>query len=162
MHYILVFSASHDPYRNIFSYLFPLLFTIMGIGFVFFPKTLNVKTDNIKTLRIIGSIYIIFSPIYVLFDLNTQLRRDIQAGHDEIAGNCRIIGGVVSHFVAMDPEGHNPRNESFDINGIRFEYSNAPRAGFNDTAPNGGPLRDGLPVRLCYRGGDILRLEVAE
>jgi hypothetical protein len=53
--------------------------------------------------------------------------------------------------------------ESFVVRGVRFEYSdNVSTAGFNNTTSHGGPIREGLPVRVWYRGNEILRLDVAK
>ena len=53
--------------------------------------------------------------------------------------------------------------EHFDVHGVEFNYSDyIVSAGFNNTASHGGPIRPGLPVRICYRDGEILRLEIAQ
>ncbi len=51
--------------------------------------------------------------------------------------------------------------ERFDVNGINFSYSDyMVTGGFNVTSSHGGPVREGLAVRICYKDGEILRLEV--
>ena len=53
--------------------------------------------------------------------------------------------------------------EQFDIAGVSFSYSDyVITAGFNNSASHGGPIREGLPVRVCHRNGEILRLEVMQ
>ncbi|MBV9128726.1 MAG: hypothetical protein JO117_11650 [Verrucomicrobia bacterium] len=52
--------------------------------------------------------------------------------------------------------------EWFVVDGRRFEYSDYVIVpGFNNTASHGGPIRQGLQVRVHYVGNNIARLEVA-
>jgi hypothetical protein len=75
-------------------------------------------------------------------------------------GRCEIVEGVVSEFHPMPWSGH--AMESFAVNGKRFEYSDyAVSAGFNNTASHGGPITEGMHVRVHYYGNAIARLEVA-
>jgi hypothetical protein len=76
-------------------------------------------------------------------------------------GRYRIIEGPVTDFVPMPYEGH--LQESFVVGGHRFSYSDyIVTAGFHNTASHGGPIREGLYVRVSYLDNLILRLEVAE
>ena len=60
----------------------------------------------------------------------------------------------------MPFEGHD--TERFTVNGVGFSYSDyLVTAGFNQSASHGGPMHAGLPVRICYRDGEILRLQIA-
>jgi hypothetical protein len=53
--------------------------------------------------------------------------------------------------------------ESFCVSGVCFRYSDyVVTAGFNQTSSHGGPIRDGLPVRVTYIGNTIVKLEVVE
>lgn len=84
----------------------------------------------------------------------------IAAGRNAQTGNCEVVQGVVDNYSAgLVP---NKGWETFRVNGVRFEYSDfIIEPGFNNSAFYGGPIRRGLPVRICYREGRILRLEVA-
>ena len=60
----------------------------------------------------------------------------------------------------MPHQGHSL--ESFEVNGHRFAYSDyIVTAGFNNTQSHGGPIREGLQVRIVAVDGRIARLEVA-
>ena len=51
--------------------------------------------------------------------------------------------------------------ESFAVGGHRFSYSDyVVTSGFHNTASHGGPIHDGLDVRVSYLGNLILRLEI--
>jgi hypothetical protein len=61
----------------------------------------------------------------------------------------------------MPYTGHS--EESFTVEGHRFSYSDyIVTSGFHNTASHGGPIREGLHVRVTYSGNLILRLEVAQ
>src|SRR6201984_2615875 len=70
-----------------------------------------------------------------------------------------IVGGRVDNFDPMPYRGH--QNECFSVERQRFCYSDyAIRAGFSHSTSHGGPIRQGLPVRIAYYRGQILRLEI--
>lgn len=74
-------------------------------------------------------------------------------------GDYQLVEGVVSNFHPMPYEGH--QDECFSVQEERFCYSDfAIAPGFRNTASHGGPIRSGLPVRIAYSGGAILRLEI--
>jgi hypothetical protein len=52
--------------------------------------------------------------------------------------------------------------ERFTVNGVEFSQSDyVVTCGFNDTASHGGPIREGLQVRIHYVDNAILKLEIA-
>jgi hypothetical protein len=53
--------------------------------------------------------------------------------------------------------------ERFEVNGIRFGYLDMPHPKcFHTSAANDGPIHEGVPVRISYHGGCIVKLEVAK
>jgi hypothetical protein len=78
-----------------------------------------------------------------------------------LQGKAEVIEGAVSNF----KPGTNERGsayESFCVKGACFTYSDYEEsAGFNTMAINGGPIREGLPVRLTFVANTIVKLEVA-
>ena len=76
-------------------------------------------------------------------------------------GGARIVEGVVTNFKPMPVTGH--AMEKFCVSDACFEYSDyVIVGGFNNTASHGGPIREGLSVRVTYVGNSILKLEVAK
>jgi len=66
---------------------------------------------------------------------------------------------VVTRFKPMPPSGHAP--EEFCVKDRCFQYSDFEVSpAFNTTSSHGGPIREGLPVRVTYVGNAIVRLEV--
>ena len=75
------------------------------------------------------------------------------------AGDYKVVEGPVQNFRPMPftPNG----KESFEVGGMRFEYSNFElKAAHNTTTVHAGPAEDGLFVRVAYIGNKILRLEI--
>ena len=76
-------------------------------------------------------------------------------------GHFQVTEGPVTDFVPMPYEGH--RLEGFTLRGHRFTYSDyVLTPGFHNTASHGGPIREGLNVRVTFVNNVILRLEVAQ
>ncbi|GGG67716.1 hypothetical protein [Edaphobacter dinghuensis] len=74
-------------------------------------------------------------------------------------GEYQTVEGIVSDFHPMPYEGH--QDECFSVADQRFCYSDYEIApGFHNATSHGGPIRAGLPVRISYRDGRILKLEV--
>lgn len=84
-----------------------------------------------------------------------------------LRGDFAVVEGPVEDFKPMPYEGH--RHESFEVRGVRFSYSDYELSpGFNNTTAHGGPIQEGLWVRIAYHddpfrgtGRVILRLEIA-
>lgn len=75
-------------------------------------------------------------------------------------GQYSVVEGIVTDFHPMPYSGH--QMETFSVNGVQFSYSDYVIVPcFNNTASHGGPIRQGLHVRIAYSGDCILRLEVA-
>src|SRR5262249_39497658 len=76
------------------------------------------------------------------------------------SGRAQVVQGPVMDFTPLPPTGKG--NESFVVSGRRFSYSDYNlTAGFNNTASHGGPMRNGLLVRVTHADGAIVRLEIA-
>jgi hypothetical protein len=88
---------------------------------------------------------------------------------------CRIVEGLVEHFVTTPSTFGGLAKETFSVSGVRFSYLDfALEDGFNDTSSNGGPIHAGSYVRICYDPGRydpansnpaknvILRLEIRD
>jgi hypothetical protein len=89
----------------------------------------------------------------VTYSEYVRLRRAVENGRTD------VVEGVVSQFKPMPPT--DKGMERFCVQKECFEYSNnVVTAGFNDTSLHGGPIREGLAVRVTYVGNEIVKLEV--
>ena len=83
------------------------------------------------------------------------------AKNDYLQGTAEIVEGAVSNYKPGTNERGSPY-ESFCVKGACFTYSDYEEsAGFNTMTVNGGPIREGLPVRVTFVANTIVKLEVA-
>lgn len=77
-------------------------------------------------------------------------------------GRFEVVEGVVENFNS-NPRGRNDNEmESFSVNDHFFEYNYfEPSPSFNHTAYHGGPVKEGMQVKVTYIGDVIVKLEVA-
>jgi hypothetical protein len=72
-----------------------------------------------------------------------------------------VVTGRVRDFKPMPAAGH--ASEEFAVDDVRFAFSGIGEScTFNHAAVFGGPLREGIVVRIHYKRGRILRLDIAE
>jgi hypothetical protein len=84
----------------------------------------------------------------------STLSRSIRAGH------YRIIIGRVAHLTPERSGGH--PIERFSVGADSFWYSSsATTSAFHTTVAKGGPIREGLFVRIFAVNGAIVRLDTA-
>ena len=75
-------------------------------------------------------------------------------------GEAEVVEGEVKEFVPMPYQGH--ADETFVVDGRHFSYSDYDETkGFNQTRSHGGPMREGLHVRITHVDGSIVKLEIA-
>ena len=75
--------------------------------------------------------------------------------------NVQVVEGLVTDFKPMPVTGHG--RERFCVSGVCFEYSDyVVTSGFNNTSSHGGPIHEGLQVRVSYVCNTIVKLEIAK
>jgi hypothetical protein len=163
MTYTTVFDASQHRYENFWSLTPILIFVALGAMLVFRPVPLRLNLPQYlqeRAGRIFSWCFFIFS-LLAAMALPSTLFEYHRAATDLRTGRYSVVEGPVANFVPMPYQGH--AQESFTVNGHRFSYSDyIMTAGFRNTASHGGPIREGLYVRISYSGNLILRLEVAQ
>lgn len=150
--YVTVFEITQKPYT--WWPAIGLLMTAAGACLIGASR----RWRGQKRLRAAGYAMLVFGPLWgVMFFYITfpTYKRSVDAYR---SGHYAVVEGPVEQFRPMPYEGH--QDECFTVRHREFCYSDyAIQPGFNRSASHGGPIRPGLPVRIAYLGGQILRLE---
>lgn len=107
---------------------------------------------------------IVVTSIVSIITIFATLKSRLKTRNDFYNKSYSIVEGKVENFDPMPAEGH--KSESFDLQGIHFEYSDYnPSYSFNNSASHGGPIwGDGQELRIGYvqenRKNYILKIEV--
>ena len=166
MPYVTVFEITQEP----FQWWFPasgLIFVVLGIALILIGRKrpsqehvrIGATLHSRKRLRIGGYFMLSFALLWMLGSFGSmysQYRKCVEAYRQ---GKYSLVEGDVEDFDPMPYEGH--QDEFFTVQGKRFCYSDYMiQAGFNQSASHGGPIRQGLPVRIAFSNDQILRLEI--
>lgn len=151
MPYVLVFEITRKPLQFWVFLLLFLIFTLIGTVVTLMAREHGSRagTKAVRySLLLIASLWI-FSFSYAFFGR----RRYVQAYR---SGNYAVVEGPVEDLY------QDSKMECFSVRHVRFCYGDAViQPGFNQTASHGGPIREGLPVRVTYYDGQILRMDIA-
>jgi hypothetical protein len=160
MLYQTVFDISTAGYKSLPYAAFGLIFVAIGIGAVISKKYYLAK--NPKFTRIFTFIWLGFAILWTIIAFSTTFYQYYHLLSEYNNGNFQVAEGRVTNFIPMPATGHS--NERFCVdNNPCFEYSDyGITAGFNNAHSHGGPITEGLPVRVSYIGDVIVKLEVGK
>jgi hypothetical protein len=132
-----------------------LLFVAIGIALV-----INRKRPSARTSRAAPFVFLGFATVWTAIALIVTIGDHARLASALREGRCEVVEGVVTQFHPMPYGGHD--TERFVVAGQSFHYSDyVVTAGFNNTSSHGGPIREGLHVRIHHLYGEIARLEIA-
>ena len=155
MNYTLYFDANHLDGRDWVFVSSALFMCLTGSAMMAFRARL--KMGAFFPILFLG-ISLAFA---TLVGFGTWLGKQTGLPNHLRLEKCAVVEGEVTNFRAM-PEGGG--TESFSVGGQHFEYSgkvSSSQSGFSQPVAQGGPIRDGLRVRIHHRDGIIARLELA-
>ena len=160
MNYRVAYNIEQVWYPGWWIFAIGILLFSLGLGMIFFGDrkffALTVSTKQ----RIIMPIFTcVFGSLMIgagiLNYSNFANLRDAARN-----GSVAIAEGKIEQFVPMPYTGH--AQETFLVNGQYFSYSDYDLTkGFNQTQSHGGPLKEGLQVRITHVDGSIVKLEIA-
>jgi hypothetical protein len=136
-------------------------------GFVLIICTAACLPSAKQRGRLPFGLIVLFSQVLILLAFAFSLYDQYQYYVDKFQQpGCSVIEGIVTNHMPVTHGDGGP--ESFEVNGLRFAYSgkDVPPP-FHQTVAQGGQIRNGLAVRICYTdrfgavpGWAILRIEV--
>jgi 4-amino-4-deoxy-L-arabinose transferase-like glycosyltransferase len=138
-----------------------LLFVVPAVIAIATIIALVLVIRRKASLILIGIVYVVFLLIALLVSPFPGVQdMYARAKNAFLHGQYSIAEGPVADFHPMPYSGH--QMETFSVNGVQFSYSDYVIVPcFNNTASHGGPIHQGLRVRIAYSGDCILKLEVA-
>lgn len=156
--YQVVFDARDQGIRPWEGPGFGLLFVAIGACWLTYRRAWPVARNRFDAA---------FPYVWTGFAVLWTLAVSAVVMHDYLAlvnaleeGRYDVVEGPVEQFVPMPKEGHT--SERFVVDGRRYSYSDFEiTTAFNNTSSHGGPIRQGLRVRIFDVNGNIARLEVA-
>lgn len=165
MNFLLVYDAANEP-SDLTFVVFALVACMVSGALAFYRPVQNRLWGEEKAWRgrRIGKLAFGFGLMLLAIGLFTIFVSDENLRKASKQNACTSIVGVVTDFEPQTPGEH----ERFTINGEPFSYSQYQITGaFNQTIAEGGPIHEGVTVRLCYvapenvRSNLILRVEIA-
>ena len=162
MNYRVVYDIQEVMYPGWWIFVAGILFISVGLGIIFFSDSKLVNSliePSAKQRMVMPIVSCIFGSLWIGFGIihYSGFARLRTAARD---GYAQIVEGKVEQFVSA-PRGR--EQETFIVNGQYFAYSYYDLTkGFNKTQSHGGPMREGLQVRITHLDGSIVKLEIAE
>ncbi len=168
MDYLIIYDASDHLLDNWHFTAIGLVFVAIGSLLVFSPtfRSLFRPHAHPQFFAAFSKFFLGFAMVWTIAASIDLFFGNAEAANASKKNTCLIAEGVVQDFDPMPYSGH--KNESFTVDGVRFEYSDyAITGGYNNTVSHGGQVAEGRTVRLCYiergrtRSNIIVRVEVA-
>lgn len=151
----LVFDVAASGLRVIWFPLVGVLFVLAGFVLVFLRRRLP-KLRSADGSRLVWFLFL-FGFAWMLVAGVTTIGDYISMRRALLKGDFQIVEGVVQDFATIPRKGR----ESFRVGGQRFAYGEfIVTPCFHETRAHGGPVTEGVYVRIAHRNGAILRLEI--
>jgi hypothetical protein len=152
--YRVVFDLSQKGFQWWFP-AFGLIFAVIGGVMIWWGRRKRWPLSR----TFVGYFMLGFACLWSALVFTTTFSEYLKSRSAYRQGRFSEVEGDVTNFRPMPYEGH--QDECFSVQSETFCYSDyGITAGFNNSASHGGPIREGLPVRVSFIGNTILRLEV--
>ena len=142
-----------------------MIFVASGAVLVYAPDTaqrfLPSRGPLVRERPIFSRSFFGFSILYTAIALAVTLAQHWETQNLLRDPRLSVVEGPVTDFVPMPEAGH--AMETFRVQGQSFSYSDfVVVSGFHNAASHGGPIHDGLNVRVTHVGDVILKIEVEQ
>lgn len=162
MNYRVVFDIASAGYKSWTFPAFGLMFIAVGIVLVLARKNLPGAWARRPWSSAAFSFFFLgFAVLWTLISFVSTYRDYSSLVEAEHSGHVQVAEGRVSNFHPMPVTGH--AMERFCVGANCFSYSDyVITGGFNNTSSHGGPIKEGLPVKVTFVGNSIIKLEVGQ
>jgi hypothetical protein len=138
---------------------------IIGLAFVLFGLGALASRRPGASPKLKALIPVVIGTLFGIGAMGFQISNRQHYQQVLAQGSALVVEGPIENFHPMPKQGHD--TEHFTVNGVYFSYTDfSATPAFNNTSSHGGPLREGLVVRIAYTdsrefGGQlaILRIE---
>lgn len=155
MHYHVVFDALQNGSQLAICFFIPFFLLVPGaLGWA-----LQRSPDPHSVLK--GKVFLFISTASFGVSLVVATISFVKYHDLKLAlagGDYQVSEGIVKEFLPMPRSGYPV--ESFGVSGASFCYGSGWDSIVFNSAWNRGYIHNGAPVRITYRGVDILRVEV--
>jgi hypothetical protein len=150
-HFITIFDISQHTYRGMICLILAAVIAFPLIALLFYAIR-HRKLPN-RGLILVVILFLFLTAPLPYFDW----RHYETLRNEYLNGKALFTEGTVQNFVSL------PKQESFSVNGNQFSYSDyIITEAFNNMSNHGGPVREGLKVKIWFVGNEILRLDIAQ
>jgi hypothetical protein len=138
-----------------------LFLVVSGLIAVALRNRLSAWRKTSGGTKVFPFVFLGFGVLWTLLSLSAIHRQHDHLTAPQDDKRVHVVEGVVTNFAPMPFSGHT--RERFCVSSECFEYSDyIVTGGFNNTSSHGGPIREGLPVRVTYRDRTIVKLEISK
>jgi hypothetical protein len=162
MNYQVVYDIQQVWYPGWWIFAIGILCVLVGLGIIFFADTKALNSIIARSTQqrlVIPGLVFLFGCVWIGAGIvNRSVFENLRAADRD--GSAEIIEGVVEQYVLRSER--RPK-ETFVVGNRYFAYSDYDsNRGFHQTRASGGPITEGLRVRITHVDGNIVRLEVAQ
>jgi len=159
MQYEVVFDIGHAGFRCWWFLAPGLVLTVVGSAVVYFRDQLALRGPRFVR-RAFPFAFLGFATVWTVTAFGFTYVEYLRLTRALTSGAANVVEGRVESFDPMPYTGH--KDVSFVVAGKRFRYSDfEATSAFNKSKSHGGPIDEGVQVRVWYVGNRIVRLAVA-
>lgn len=154
MNCIEAFNLADDGLKQIWA---PSLIGVALVAFATICLVVMYRSERVWFAWLLLAITLLLTLVAVVVPLATYRKYR----HALTSGEYEMLEGRVERFAPMPTGGHAP--ERFTLRGKDFSYTDyAASPFFHKTQADGGPIHEGVYLKVAYVDGNIIRVEVCE
>jgi len=155
--YRVVFDVSQDPHPDVTRTGWWIALSLLALGILLLAFRRRLPSLPIIIPALLAFFGLVGSVVLTVRDV----RRHSDLAEACRSRRCQVAEGIVTEFHPMPVGGHGL--ESFSVAGKHFHYSDwIITAGLHQSSTYGGPIHNGMRVRIYHLENDIAKVETAE